>query len=111
VVQAKRTISAAVPSGSHDLRPRPGATRPIPSGPSASNRRRQARTLSSVVRHRATSFVATPSAASNNARARVTCRCGNDDDRAIRSTASRCSAVIDNGGATRTGIPPPKRPS
>jgi hypothetical protein len=51
-------------------------------------------------------LVATPSAANNNARAWTTLRCGNDDDRAIRPTASRCSAVIDIGAATLTGTPP-----
>jgi hypothetical protein len=34
------TTSATVPSGSQDLRPRPGAMTPIPSTPSAAKRRR-----------------------------------------------------------------------
>ena len=103
-----RTTSATVPSGSHDRRPRPAATRPTPSTPPRSKRRRHARTESSVVWHRrATSLVATPSAANNNALACTTRRCGNDLDRDIRSRVSRCSSVIGSGGALITGMLPP----
>src|SRR5450631_3715838 len=107
-----RTISATVPSGNHDLRPRPLAIRPTPSTPSAANRRRHARTLTSVVAHRrATSFVPTPSAANNNALACTTLRCGNDVDRATFSNAARCTFVIGSGSAVITVMLPPYRPN
>jgi hypothetical protein len=68
-------------------------------------RRRQARTESSVVpMRRATSLVPTPSAASNNALAWVTLRCGNDDERAITSSAARCWSVIGNGAAVTVNM-------
>jgi hypothetical protein len=69
------------------------------------NRRRHARTESSVVwQRRATSFVPTPSAANNNALACTTLRCGNDVDRATHSNAARCSSLMGNGGALTTGM-------
>ena len=103
-----RTTSATVVSASHDRRPRPGAIRPTPSTPSDAKRRRHARTLSLVVPHRrATSLVATPSAANSNALACTTLRCGNDDDAAIRSNAARCASLITNGAAVTTGMLPP----
>jgi len=44
VFMVSATTSATVPSGSHDVRPRPGAITPIPSTPSFSKRRRHWRT-------------------------------------------------------------------
>jgi len=86
--------------------PRPGATRPTPSTPSASKRRRHRRTVSPrTPTRRATSLVATPSPAINKAAAALTWLCAKDGERAIRSRASRCSTVISRGAATMRAIP------
>lgn len=78
-------LEARIPSGSHERRPLPLAILPT-----ASKRRRQERTESFVVwQSRATSFVATPSAASSIARACTTMRCESEVDRAICSSRSR----------------------
>jgi hypothetical protein len=101
-----RTTSATVPSGSHDLRPRPGATNPTPATPISENRFRQAITVSLVTpERRAFSRLETPSAAISNDRAWTTFRCGNEHDFAIDSNSERCSAVTTNGEATWIGIP------
>jgi hypothetical protein len=50
---------------------------------------------------------AIPSAANNNAEACTTTRWGNDDDRAIRSSATRSLRDTLNGAATTTGMLPP----
>lgn len=67
------TTASTVPSGAHDVRPRPGAISPTPSTPSASKHLRQERIESFVVSHRrATSLLASPSAASSTAEACTT---------------------------------------
>ena len=53
---------------------------------------------------RATSLLANPSAASSNADACTTFRCGSDLERAICSRALRCMAVMANGGAVTSGM-------
>ena len=74
----------------------------------SANRARHRRTVFGVVAHRrAISSFATPSAANSSPCAWTTCRCGNDDDRAISSNAARCSADTSTAAATTTGIHPP----
>jgi hypothetical protein len=85
-----RTISATVPAGNQGLRPRPGATRAMPSTPSRSKRGRQRRTrFGETPSCLATRSVGTPSAANTSPRASITFRCGNLTERAIRSSAAR----------------------
>jgi hypothetical protein len=104
-----RTTSATVPSTSHALRPRTLPITPTPSTPStprSTKRTRHARTVSAETRQRrAISKFATPSAANNKPWACTTARCGNDVDRAIRTSVTRCSSDTTNGAATNTGIP------
>ena len=102
-----RTTSATVPSGNHDLRPRPLAIQPTPFTPRSAKRARHRRTVSaSTPLRRAISSLATPSAAHNNARDWTTVRCGNDDDRDISTSTSRCSSDTVKGAAVTTGILP-----
>jgi len=83
------------------LRPRPGAITPTPSTPVSAKRARQRRTAFGVVPHRrAISLFPTPSAASSRPLAWSTARCGNEDDRAIASSATRSSTVSSNPGAS-----------
>ena len=103
-----RTTVATVPSGSHDLRPRPLAISPTPSTPLSSKRRRHRRTVSASAPERlATSSLATPSAVHNNALTWRTVRCGNDYERAKRSSAARSASDTGNGAAVITGMRPP----
>ena len=56
-----------------------------------------------VWQRRATSLVPTPSAASNSALAWTTLRCPSVVERAIFSSADRCSLVMASGGAVTSG--------
>ncbi len=101
------TTASTVPSGSHDLRPRPAAITPTPSTPASAKRARHRRTVLGVVAHRrAISSFATPALANNKPLAWTTLRCGNDDDFVIASNATRSRLVSFNGAATATGIHP-----
>jgi hypothetical protein len=95
-----QTQGDPVPSGNHDLRPRPAAITPTPPTPRSTNRFRHRRTVSeSTAQRRAISSLATPSPAHSNALAWITCRCGNDDERATFSNKPRCSTDTDKRGA------------
>jgi len=87
------TIASIVAAGISGLRPRPGAITPTPSTPAARNRSRHAATVFGYV---PSSFAVKrtdrPSANANNAFACTTCRCGNTDDRAIRSNSTQAPA-------------------
>ena len=77
------------------LRPRPLATLPMRSTPSASKRARHASTVPRPTPMRsAISVLATPSAAISSALAWRTSRWGRAVDRAITSSCARCSTVI-----------------
>jgi hypothetical protein len=105
------TTAATFPSGSHNLRPRPDAMRLTHSTPSASKRRRQARTDSlEVWQCLATSFVPTPLPASRSALAWTTVRGPRVVERAITSSAAHCSSVMASGGAF-TKLMVPLKPS
>ena len=108
VLWSARTTSATVPSGSHDVRPRPLAMVPTPATPWSSKRRRQRRTVSaSTSQRRAISSFATPSAAHSNAFAWRTVRWGNDIERAMRSSSARSPRDTNNASAVITGMLPP----
>lgn len=103
-----RTTSATVPSGNHALRPRPLAITPTPATPCSAKRFRHRRTASgSTPDRRAISSFAIPSAAHSSAWAWVTWRWGNELDRAMRSSADRCSSDRGKGAATTVGMLPP----
>jgi hypothetical protein len=105
VVLVSRTTSATVPSGSHDVRPRPLAMVPTPATPWSSKRRRQRRTASaSTSQRRAISSLAMPSAAHSNALAWRTLRWGNDIERAMRSSSLRSPRDTANASAVITGM-------
>jgi len=79
-----------VSAGIDGFGPRPLRTSPSLARPSSANRFRQARTVTTVTpTSSAIRLLATPSAASSNALARCTCRCGADRARANTSNASR----------------------
>ena len=89
------TIASIVAGAISGLRPRPGAITPTPSTPASTNRSRQAATVFGYVRNNlAVDRTDAPSASSNNAVAWTTLRCGNRDDRAIRSSSTRASGDI-----------------
>jgi hypothetical protein len=84
------TISSTFSAGIDGFGPRPLRTSPSLARPSSANRFRQARTVTVVTpTSAAIRALATPSAASSNAFARCTCRCGADRARANTSNASR----------------------
>ena len=84
------TISSTFSAGIDGFGPRPWRTSPSLARPSSANRFRQARTVTAVTpTSSAIRVVATPSAASSNAFARCTCRCGADRARTNTSNASR----------------------
>ena len=102
VCKVSRTMASMVSWGIEGLRPRPLATLPMRSTPSASNRARHASTLPRPTPSRsAISVLDTPSAAITSALAWRTSRWGRDVERAITSSVARCSAVITSGAAGR----------
>jgi hypothetical protein len=84
------TIASTISGGMDGLAPRPGRTRPNLFKPSSANRCRQDLTdVADTPNSAAIRSLATPSAASNNARARSTSRCGAEDDRDRVSSIAR----------------------
>ena len=84
------TISSIFSCGIVDFRPRPARTLPSFAKPSSANRARHARTVAGFTPTCAAIFTfATPSAASNSAFARRTCRWGAVCDRDKACNASR----------------------
>ncbi len=93
------TIAATFSAPIEGLRPRPSRTRANFASPSAANRSRHAVTLAGdTPSPPAIAVVATPSAASSSAFARVTSRCGAVRDRARLSRTSRWPSVIGRAG-------------
>jgi hypothetical protein len=86
------TIASTVAGSISGLRPRPGAITPTPATPASMNRSRHAATVFGYVRNNfAVERTERPPANSSNAVACTTLRCGNRDDRAIRSSSTRAS--------------------
>lgn len=89
------TIASIVAGTISGLRPRPDAITPTPATPASMNRSRHAATVFGYVRHnRAVERTDASSTNSSNAVACTTLRCGNRDDRAIRSNSTRGSGDI-----------------
>ncbi len=111
VCRVSCTILSMVSWGIDGLRPRPLATLPMRSTPSASKRARHASTVPRPTPTRsAMTLLATPSAASNRPLAWRTSRCGRELDRAMRSSSARCSTVISSGAAGRLAMTRKARP-
>ena len=86
------TIASTVAGGTWGLRPRAGAITPTPWTPTSTKRSRHGATVFGYVRNSfAVERTDIASANANNARACTTLRCGNTDDRAIRSKSRRAS--------------------
>ena len=99
-LRVNSTISSILACGIVDLRPRPERTLPSFASPSSANRDRQARTVAGFTPTRdAIRVFATPSAASSNASARCTCRCGAVCDRARTCSAARCPSDMTKAAA------------
>ena len=90
VCNVASTIASTISGGIDGFAPRPGRTRPNLFNPSSANRCRHDLTdVADTPNSAAIRSLATPSTASNNARARSTSRCGADCARVRTSNDSR----------------------